>query len=452
MAIHRTALQQVMSTASAISQLDRYRRVAITGKWDELQLLELMLTGAPTPEMRVAWKEEEKGSACSAVRKAEISKDLEEYKPLAPVQQLAWGTVKCIIGHQELQQLYETAKTRMPALLGRVVARAYSPGRDTVPPTLKNLRLDELFFCLKGREWSLIDLTNDADAQAVKLIVGAKHVERVRSEEVYADLWQLQRLLYLGASVWALFGVSNDVTLGWQRALAIVQHMGMLTGMATAERAKGVAQAARTFIRNAIRDLGVRVDLVRYSSRPDAPPVASFLAPESAPLTDFHIFVSSTQETLKRERNEMISDSDAAVGRCVKMPKLSVFGNQAPKPAKQVGIAEASIDTKTKTGSHDAGPQGKYTTQVKVCMQRSAPNNHETVYCDAGALKAALKAAGVEHPCIHGMFGGKSCCKNWNAKAGEHGQCMLSGHKSPAGVDLKKFVAPGTWPALAMER
>ena len=103
-------------------------------------------------------------------------------------------------GFPELQWIYELGQTRWPALLGMVVARCYSPNRDAVPKALAGLTLDELAKVLRARDWSAVDLTNDADLLAVARFGGASMRERREAAElVYTCPHQMHRLRNVGA-------------------------------------------------------------------------------------------------------------------------------------------------------------------------------------------------------------------------------------------------------------
>ena len=97
-----------------------------------------------------------------------------------------------------------------------------------------------------------------------------------------------------------------------------------------------------------------------------------------------------------------------------------------------------------------------------VCVEHTANDKrtHAPVMVDAEACKSHLESCGMKRAniCLPGLFGGKSQCfkaGTWSGRsANERGaKCKLGcSHKAPAGVSLKGFAAPGTWPANALDR
>ena len=438
----RQALARIMGTRHAIDQVERLGRYNATGKWSGEQMLEMALTGKLGPEALAELKTELAQPATSIERKAEIEKERREYEPLAPLHQLAWGQVKCLHGFPELQWIYELGQTRWPTLLGMVVARCYAPNRDAVPKALAGLTLDELAKVLRARDWSAVDLTNDADLLAVARFGGSASRERREAAElVYTCPHQIHRLRNVGTAVFSLFGAKECPALGWGRIVAVVDQLDQTTGWARGDQSEIAGRRVRTFVCEAMREYGKRVDLMRYSTRPDAAVARLLLGKESAPLQSMAEFASATAEKLKRARQDCEATENTAP---VKLPRLGGHAGKAVassgNPAGGAQNAQLPVVTLRK-GSWGGNPAAGGEALVAVPIAGQAPK------------MVGLKLEGLRKE-LNKVFSGGSkpaVCLEWSVQRECADGANCSGlhptNKELGGFNIKPFLSRGAaWP------
>ena len=436
MAVHRQALDATMGTQSALDQVWRLSWLE-QNDFDAVCLLEVAMSGELPPEARkqITAKFAAEASADRLARATSEASAIEkrllaDYTPLVPIQQLVCGTVKSIANFPELQSLADTAATRFPELLGRVVARTLSPNRDEVPKPLRGLRLESLAekLMIKKSKWD-VNLIDEAYSIAAAKLNGMPE-RLVVADGSYKDTWQLGLLEHIGTAIWRLFGARDDDERGWARIIAVVKYTDLITGQGVALRAARLRSGIEMLVKDSIAEFGMRVNAVRGAQRPDALPVTDFLAVDSPPLTRFHDLISATNEAMKRARTDSLNGDDSKLGRwklpCLEERRAVATGATTPPAAPETGTKVAKVSLKG----------GGFAT---VALKQGWSKEFNALAAQHGAKQGS---------CIDYVLGGKEACTR-GCSAEKHAPSFRENKKMLP--QLKKLLAPNAvWPADAM--
>ena len=417
-----------------LQQLSDYR---VAADYDPLSYLEWAHSGRWPPEMRALKQASaaamKNGTAAEKTARREaldaiVSNDARA--PVGALVQLAWGHVRNLEGYPELQDVYDLGQTRMPDVVARLCARAYSADGASVPPALRFARAAKLTTALKARQWgSDVDFSSDGDACMLSYIEGGSGTELVRipADQTYTDISQLLRTRRIGANVLAFFGVRDGATLSWRQLVSTCEHA--FQGVAASDGVKRVrlGNAMRRFVQRALDDVGKRIDLVRYSAKHDAVGPRDLLsASKGGPADEFAEAVARIQEDQKRKRSEVADDKEALTS--VRLP-AEAKGVKRPTPPEKIdkygylpavtGQQAESTDY-TDSGRHvsfkatsaemraleAASGGGKHTPLALVKHVKTGdPSGKITIHVDKPAALRWLADHGVPRACLGFQYG-----------------------------------------------
>ena len=445
---HAQALLAKMNSETALLQLRRFNFCG--QRCDEITCFETMVSGEAPPELVKAIEAEIEAipPGKNDARVLELRKYLEAYEPLAPVHQLTYGGVKSIVGHPELTMLREVATHRLPEVLGRVVARCFSPDGKVVQPHMAFLKLDELAAAVAGSaaDIAAIDFVNMADAPALaRFTTGLdSHFVRVLDTVVYRCPFQMARLGDIAPAVLALMGVKRSPEHGWQRITVGVQYLSQTTGFAQASRFDRLTTAIHAIVTGSLKEVSLRIHQMRTSARPDISMDIRLVPAGSHPINRWNEMIVALAVSMGRER----TDAEGGTGERGPLLQLpSIHGAAAPPAKRQATVAAVSfagVDAASVEKMSGKGGQGEHYLYPKVRVKEggtfklSAP-----IKMDAGAAEKAMQAAkpNAKGYCLFGILGGDDGCAKGS-------KCPRS-HKGVS-ISLKQFVCPpSTWPANA---
>ena len=253
-------------------------------------------------------------------------------------------------------------------------------------------------------------------------------------------------------AVFSLFGVKDDKVLGWRRMLALVDHLELTSGWAQATQVQSQGRRIRAFVVDAQRELGQRVDMMRRSTRPDAPVVRSMLHPESAPLASLHEFATATAERMKRARQD--GEADGRTVR-IKLPKLgnaaatgsyvsAVSSSGAPAASAQllptVTVQSARIIGKLRDG------KGQVEVAMKGGPAMLVPMKLDALNAELQRRYKALADKKHDGICLQHFLNDKRCPESCKAKHLHGGKLAQPGKE---GFDIKPYLVHCSWPANA---
>ena len=352
------------------------------------------------------------------------------HPPLAPVHQLAANTVKSIVGHPELQVVREVMSSNKARLVGRVVARCFSPQADMVPSHMLNLALPELAEAVFSNDWSGLNLTNLADGPglAANLCGDASRFAKAPDKEAYKCPNQISRLRFIAPRLLELAAVVDDEKDGWRRIDTLVSWLELTLGWAQQGRTERITKAVQTLIVDSLSDAGKRVGLARTSARPDYAPFPIHLMPDgAAPIATFWDFLTALKVTMARER------TDAGCGfsdtTCPPVSLPSLCGSK-----RSVTVEQAEVST-APTKQAKAEPTEKGAN--KFLLTNGQLTSEELKY-DKSAAHAALISQNVKGVCFPFLCGGdKECkrvCRNQTGHAKRHQV------KTPDGFKMSDYI------------
>ena len=311
-----------LTKPDALDLLQHLAAYRATADYDQVAFLEWAHSGRWPPEMRAA-----KLLAATALPKATAGeravRDValaavaanDALKPIGALMQLAWGHVKTLEGYPELQDIYDLGQTRMPDVIARLCARAFSADGASVPSALRFARAEKLTAALKARTWGLdLDFVNDGDAVMLSYIEGGTGAEivRVDSDRVYTDVSQLLRTRRIGANVLSFFGIVDGATHSWRQLISSCEHAFQNVPASDSVKRVRLGNAARRFVTRSLDDVGKRIDLLRYSAKHDAVGPRQLLsATKGGPSDEFAEAVARIQDDQKRKRSEVADDKSA---------------------------------------------------------------------------------------------------------------------------------------------
>ena len=317
-------LLKAMTTIDAIAQLQRLAEHKASESYSFKARVEMAHSGRPTPEMRAAAMLE--AGKLSGAAKAKALADIkaaDQSRPLAPLWQLMHGTIKGIMGFPELLDLYDVSKFEMSAVLGTVVARAFSASGSSVPAPLRHLQCPMLESQLRPKGgWKGADVINDADGAQLCHIkqVHISALVRVPGHMVYSDLHQVLRIQRIMAALLAFFGVRPDGERSWRYCTAQCTLAFQWIPLEDMGRQRKIGFAMRTLFTEGLEALGIEIDKVRYSTKCDAEPPLDFLpAGRAGRMEQFTDTLAVMLNDMERDRSE----DDSSKPRFISVPRTT---------------------------------------------------------------------------------------------------------------------------------
>ena len=318
-------LLRAMTTPNAIAQLQRLEEHKASEDYSFAARVEMAHSGRPTPEQRAAALVAA-GRLTDRAAKAKALADVKASdggRPLAPVWQLMYGTVKAITGFPELLDLYDVSKGEMARVHGTVVARAFSASGSSVPAPLRHLVCPKLAASMKIKEGGkLIDIINDADGAQMCHAKGveADALMRVPADKIYTDLYQVIRCQRIVAALMAFYSVRPDGERSWRTCAANCLLAFQWIPIEDMGRQRRMGLAMRKLFTSGLEELFHGIDKVRYSTKCDAEPPTDFLASgKDGLLQNFQDGLNVLLADMERDRSE----DEANRMMFISVPRLS---------------------------------------------------------------------------------------------------------------------------------